>query len=115
MRTGRRLSSGATARSASATAVGVGPESHLIADRIPSALGPMTGPATPAANSPDSGRRPAGLSSMWRVDVRTLGVAERALWAAFPHGGIVDLTGRARAAARPIRAEVIAALLLGAA
>jgi hypothetical protein len=52
---------------------------------------------------------------MWRVDVRTLGVAERALWAAFPHGGIVDLTGRARAAARTIRAEVIAALLLGAA
>jgi hypothetical protein len=51
---------------------------------------------------------------MWHVDVRTLSEAERALWDAFPRGGIVDLTGRGRVAARTIRAEVIAALLLGA-
>ena len=51
---------------------------------------------------------------MWHVDVSTLSAAERALWDAFPRGGIVDLTGRARVAARTIRAEVIAALLLGA-
>ena len=51
---------------------------------------------------------------MWQVDVRTLSAAERALWDAFPRGAIVDLTGRSRVAARTIRAEVIAALLLGA-
>jgi hypothetical protein len=54
------------------------------------------------------------LSSMWRVNVRTLSAAERALWDAFPRGRSVDLTGRPRAEARTIRAEVIAALLLGA-
>ncbi|HEY5395955.1 MAG TPA: hypothetical protein VIL16_11220 [Trebonia sp.] len=48
------------------------------------------------------------------MDVKTLSAAERALWDAFPRGEIVDLTGRPRVAARTIRAEVIAALLLGA-
>jgi hypothetical protein len=51
---------------------------------------------------------------MWRVDLRTLSTAERALWEAFPRGEIVDLTGRPRVGARTIRAEVITALLLGA-
>jgi hypothetical protein len=51
---------------------------------------------------------------MWRVDVRTLSAAERALWDAFPRGEVVDLTGKPRVGARTIRAEVIAALLLGA-
>jgi hypothetical protein len=51
---------------------------------------------------------------MSRVDVRMLSAPERALWAAFPRGGIVDLTGKPRAGARVIRAEVIAALVLGA-
>ena len=51
---------------------------------------------------------------MWRVDVRTLSTAERALWDAFPCGEIVDLSGRPRVGARTIRAEVITALLLGA-
>jgi hypothetical protein len=51
---------------------------------------------------------------MWRVDVKTLSTAERALWDAFPRGEIVDLSRRPRVSARTIRAEVIAALLLGA-
>jgi uncharacterized protein YjbI with pentapeptide repeats len=51
---------------------------------------------------------------MWRVDMRTLSPAERMLWDAFPRGEAVDLAGRQRVGARTIRAEVIAALLLGA-
>lgn len=51
---------------------------------------------------------------MWRVESRTLNAAERALWDAFPRGAVVDLTGRQRVTARTIRAEVVAALLLGA-
>lgn len=51
---------------------------------------------------------------MWRVDVKTLSTAERALWDAFPGGEIVDLSGRARVGSRTVRAEVIAALLVGA-
>lgn len=39
---------------------------------------------------------------------------ERALWEAFPRGELVDLSGARGAAARTVRAEVIAALLLGA-
>ena len=61
-----------------------------------------------------SGRRPVALTNMWRMDVRTLSTAERALWDAFPRGESVDLAGRQRVGARTIRAEVIAALLLGA-
>lgn len=43
-----------------------------------------------------------------------LSAPERALWHAFPHGGLVDLTAARGVRARTIRAEVIAALLLGA-
>jgi len=61
-----------------------------------------------------SRRRRAPLTNMWRVDVRTLSAAERALWDAFRHEGTVDLSRKLRVGARTIRAEVLAALLLGA-
>jgi hypothetical protein len=48
------------------------------------------------------------------VERNGLSAPERALWDAFPRGEHVDLTGTRSAAARTIRAEVIAALLLGA-
>lgn len=47
------------------------------------------------------------------MDPDTLGKTERALWRAFPRGESLDLS-RATGKARMIRAEVIAALLLGA-
>jgi hypothetical protein len=49
------------------------------------------------------------------VERNRLTAPERALWDAFPRGELVDLTGTRSVAARTIRAEVIAALLLGAA
>jgi hypothetical protein len=48
------------------------------------------------------------------VDLGRLNKAERSLWEAFPRGEQVDLSS-ARAAVRQVRAEVIGALLLGAA
>jgi hypothetical protein len=48
------------------------------------------------------------------VDLNKLTVPERALWQAFPGGELVDLTRTRGVRARTIRAEVIAALLLGA-
>jgi hypothetical protein len=49
------------------------------------------------------------------VDLDNLTAPERALWQAFPRGDLVDLRKARGARARTIRAEVIAALLLGAA
>jgi hypothetical protein len=51
---------------------------------------------------------------MWWVDLDKLTVPERAVWQAFPRGEHVDLTGAWGQWARRVRAEVIAALLLGA-
>jgi hypothetical protein len=48
------------------------------------------------------------------VDPDTLSAPERELWKAFPRGDLVDLTRKRSVSARTIRAEVIAALLLGA-
>jgi hypothetical protein len=48
------------------------------------------------------------------VDPDKLTEAERAVWKAFPRGGLVDLTKARSRRARTIRAEVIASLLLGA-
>jgi hypothetical protein len=47
------------------------------------------------------------------VDLDKLNAPERALWQAFPRGELVDLTRARGVRARTIRAEVIAALLLG--
>ena len=54
------------------------------------------------------------MSNMWRVESRALNAAEKALWDAFPQGGVVDLSRRSRVTARTVRASVIAALLTGA-
>jgi hypothetical protein len=51
---------------------------------------------------------------MTGVDPGKLSVPERSLWEAFPRGEVVDLTKAWGVWARTIRAEVIAALLLGA-
>ena len=48
------------------------------------------------------------------MDPDNLSAPERALWRAFPRGEVVDLTRARGVRARTIRAEVIAALLLGA-
>jgi hypothetical protein len=48
------------------------------------------------------------------MDPDTLSAPERALWAAFPRGERVDLSGKRSPRGRSIRAEVISALLLGA-
>ena len=48
------------------------------------------------------------------MDPDKLSAPERALWQAFPRGELVDLTTARSARARTVRAEVIAALLLGA-
>lgn len=48
------------------------------------------------------------------MDSDKLTAPERALWQAFPHGELIDLTAARSARARTVRAQVIAALLLGA-